>query len=107
MSEKEHARPHKIVPRARNYDLNRTRTTLTAKHKTLDLSISCGQNTGCEKMYLPWPQNVTLSIRENCCDIAFCLETKYFAMKIQNWSISLHIHCEPHRSPEKVTFSEH
>ena len=25
---------YKIVPRARNYDLNRTRTTLTAKHKT-------------------------------------------------------------------------
>ena len=50
--------PHKIVPRARNYDLNRARTTLTAKHKTWDLSISCRQNSSCEKMYPYWPQNV-------------------------------------------------
>ena len=50
--------PHKIVPRARNYDLNWTRTTLTAIHKTWDLSISCRQNSGCEKIYLPRPQNV-------------------------------------------------
>ena len=41
--------PHKIVARARNYDLNCTRTTLTAKHKTWDLCISCRQNSGCEK----------------------------------------------------------
>ena len=41
--------PHKIVARARNYDLNCTRTTLTAKHKTWDLCISCRQNSGFEK----------------------------------------------------------
>ena len=41
--------PHKIVARARNYDLNCTRTTLAAKHKTWDLCISCRQNSGCEK----------------------------------------------------------
>ena len=52
MSQKEHACAHKIVPRARNYDLNCTRTTLTAEHKTGDRCISCRQNTACEKLYL-------------------------------------------------------
>ena len=52
MSQKEHACAHKIVPRARNYDLNCTRTTLTAEHKSGDRCISCRQNTGCEKLYL-------------------------------------------------------
>ena len=52
MSQKEHACAHKIVPRARNYDLNCTRTTLTAEHKSGDRCISCRQNTACEKLYL-------------------------------------------------------
>ena len=52
MSQKESACAHKIAPRARNYDLNCTRTTLTAEHKTGDRCISCQQNTGCEKLYL-------------------------------------------------------